>query len=135
MKKILAIVFAALTFSACNDPKDKEKALLNDVIKIHDQVMGHEEKLMQNKMKLDTLLLKTTQPEEKIIMTTISQKLVKADSAMENWMQKFDPAQKGKSHEEIMAYLANQKKEVLAIDSQLTIAVKGSDEYLNKLKK
>jgi hypothetical protein len=140
MKKLFAAAFVVLALSACNSEKDQEKALLNDVIKIHDEVMGKEDKLMQNKMKLDTLLstdsLAVKDPiAEKIIMSAYSAKLVKADGAMEAWMQKFNPDQKGKSHEQIMAYLAGQKKEVLAVDSQLTLAVKGSDEYLSKFKK
>lgn len=135
MKKILLVAFTALALSACKDPKDDEKAVLNDVIKIHDKVMDNEDKLMQNKMKLDTLIKSTTDTSKVAPAKLISAKLVNADAAMENWMQKFDPVQKGKSHTEIMAYLADQKKQVTAVDSQLTTAVKESTDYLSHLKK
>lgn len=135
MKKILLIVLAALALNACKDPKDDEKVILNDVIKIHDKVMGNDEQLMQNKMKLDTLLKTTADASKKEQLQLLSTKLVKADSVMEVWMQKFDPVQKGKSHAEIITYLTDQKKQVLAVDSQLTDAVKESNEYLSHIKK
>ncbi|MDB5030876.1 lipoprotein [Mucilaginibacter sp.] len=140
MRRILLFAFTALTLSACSDPKDKEKAILNDVIKIHDKVMGNDDRLMHNKMKLDTLsrvdtLTKEYNLQEKATMKALNSKLIEADKAMENWMQKFDPEQKGKSHDEIMAYLTDQKKQVMQVDSMLSIAVKESTDYLNHLKK
>ncbi|MDB4925364.1 hypothetical protein [Mucilaginibacter sp.] len=140
MKKLIIAAFVCMAISACIDPKDKEKAILNDVIKIHDKVMGNDERLMQNKMKLDTLsrvdtLTKKYNPQEKATMKALNLKLIEADKAMENWMQKFDPEQKGKSHDEIMAYLADQKKQIMQVDSMLNMAVKESTDYLNHLKK
>ena len=131
---------AGLLFSACNSEKNQEKALLDEVIKLHDKVMANEEKLMQNKMKLDTLILDSTlQIEnpvaEKIIMGAFRKELVKADAQMEKWMQNFDPSQKGKTHAEIVTYLDKQKKEIITVDSVLAAAVKGSDDYLLKFKK
>ncbi len=135
MKKIYLFAFAVLALSACSDSKADEKAVLNDVIKIHDKVMGFDEQLMQNKMKLDTLLLEAKNNEAKEKISYLRSKLTKADSAMENWMQKFDPEQKGKTHDEIMKYLSAQKEQVIAVDSLLAAAVKESTEYLQPFKK
>lgn len=141
MKKLLITALAGMILSACTDSKDQQKVLLNDVIKVHDKVMANEDILMRNKMKLDTLLLKNKFPNikdtatEKAQIRALSAKLVTADGVMEDWMQKFDPEQKGKSHTEIVKYLADQKKQVLAVDSQLTVVVKESSEYLDHLKK
>lgn len=135
MRKTFLAAFVVLALSACKDSKDDEKVILNDVIKIHDKVMNNDEQLMKNKMKLDTLLRSATDTSKKAQIKLLSTKLVSADSTMENWMQKFDPVQKGKSHTEIMAYLAGQKKQVLAIDAQLILAVKESSAYLNDIKK
>jgi len=135
MKKIYLFAFAVLALSACSDSKADEKAVLNDVIKIHDKVMGFDEQLMQNKMKLDTLLLEAKNNEAKEKISYLRSKLTKADSAMENWMQKFDPEQKGKTHDEIMKYMAVQKEQVIAVDSLLAGAVKESNEYLQPFKK
>jgi hypothetical protein len=141
MKKLLITALAGIILSSCTDTKDQQKTLLNDVIKIHDKVMNNEDHLMQNKMKLDTLLLKNNfqgvkdTAAEKVQIRALNAKLVSADGAMENWMQKFDPEQKGKSNAEIITYLTDQKKQVLAVDSQLNVAVKESSEYLSHLKK
>ncbi|MDB5004078.1 MAG: hypothetical protein JWQ34_2303 [Mucilaginibacter sp.] len=135
MKKIYLFAFAILALNACKDSKADEKAILNNVIKIHDKVMGVDEQLMQNKMKLDTLLLEAKNNEAKEKITYLRSKLIKADSAMENWMQKFDPEQKGKTHEEIIKYLSAQKEQVIAVDSLLAGAVKESTEYLKPFKK
>ncbi|HTH82167.1 MAG TPA: hypothetical protein VL490_04495, partial [Mucilaginibacter sp.] len=100
MKKILLAAFVMLALNACTDTKkNDEKNALNEVIKIHDKVMGNDELLMQNKMKLDTLIKSTADTAKKAQMVAISNKLVNADNFMETWMESFDPEQKGKQHE------------------------------------
>ena len=131
MKKIIAVAAIALTLAACNNDKAQEKALLDDVIKLHDTVMGKDEQLMKNKMKIDTLLTTT----KDTVAQKLSTNLVTAEEAMENWMQKFDPEQKGKTHEEIVDYLNDQKKQVAAIDSQINVAIAASTQYLKQLPK
>ena len=135
MRKTFLFAFAALALSACKDAKTEEKAVLNDVIKIHDTVMGNDEKLIQNKMKLDTLLKEAKNIEATTKIKQLITKANDADSLMEKWMNKFDPEQKGKSHEEIMNYLSTQKKEVKLIDSLLNNAVKETSLYLQPFKK
>ena len=68
MKKLFLAAFAVLTLNACTSPKDEEKKALDEIIKIHDKVMGFDEQLMKNKMKLDTILLeaKNNEAKEKI---------------------------------------------------------------------
>ena len=134
MKKIFIAAIASLTFIACNDGKKQEKALLDDVIKLHDKVMGNDYQLMRNKMKIDTLLITAPAP-QKTELTQLSANLVVTETAMENWMQKFDPEQKGKSHEEIVAYLNSQKKQIAIIDSQMNLAINKSSQYISQLKK
>ncbi len=140
MKKIFLATFAVLALNACINPKDEEKKVLDDIIKIHDKVMSNDEHLMQNKMKLDTLsppdkFTDKYTPQQKTMMRALSLKLSDADVTMEGWMNRFDPAQKGKSHEEIMTYLADQKKRVVYVDSVVAVAVHESDDFLSRLKK
>ena len=54
---------------------------------------------------------------------------------MENWMQKFDPEQANKSSDEKVAYLTDQKKQIMTIDSLMNTAINKSTEYLNTIKK
>ncbi len=139
MKKAIIIALSCLALFGCSDNKKQEKALLDSVIKIHDKVMGKDEQLMKNKMKLDTLLKTKTSGNDTTAtmaqMMGLSVKLTNAEDAMEQWMQKFDPEQKGKSHEEIMAYFNDQKNQVNGIDSEMNSAINLSNQFLSQTKK
>ena len=149
MKK-MSILFAliVLAFAGCSDDKAKqeaqekeqEKTALNEVIKIHDDVMGKEDHLMRNKMKTDTILtpgpLNTKYTVvEKVTISAVRSKLMAADEAMSKWMQDFDAELKGKTHEEKMKYYAGQKKAVTRIDSLFGVVIEGSDKYLKEIQK
>ena len=135
MKKLLIAVFAVFALSACNDGKDQEKALQDEVIKVHDKVMGDDNKLMDNKMKIDTLITTTPDNAKKAELTHLKAELMVAEQAMENWMQNFDPEKGSKSHEEKVTYLTDQKKQIMTIDSLMNAAIDKSTQYLNTLKK
>lgn len=131
MKKIFLFAFAALALAACSDVKKQEKALLDGVIKMHDSVMVYDEQLTHNKMKLDTLI-KTADDTTRAKLNAMITKLDKVDGYMEAWMQKFDPATQGKSHEDIMNYMNAQKIRIGRIDSMMRVAIKESGEYIKQ---
>ena len=106
---------------------------MNDVMKVHEKVMEVEGKVIANRMKLDTLL-KDNALAAKDTALMLNKKLTTAEDAMEDWMHKFDYEQKGKSDEEVITYMNNQKKLIMAIDSQLNIAVTESNAFLKKIK-
>ncbi len=135
MKKLFVAALAVLALSACNNGKDQEKALQDEVIKIHDKVMGADNQLMDNKMKIDTLLTTVTDTTQKAELTRLHTELTTAESAMENWMQGFDPEKGNNSHEEKVAYLTDQKKQIVTIDSMMNVAIDKSTQYLNTIKK
>jgi hypothetical protein len=140
MKKIITAALTCLVLLGCSDSKNQEKALLDSVISMHDKMMGNDDQLMKNKMKLDTLLkTKLTgvadTSEAKAQLMGLNVQLINAEDMMEKWMEKFDPEQKGKSHEEIMNYLSAQKTQVIAIDSAMNAAIKQSNDYLLQIKK
>ena len=135
MKKISIALFACLAFSACSDTKKQEEDLKSDLLKVHDKVMTGDEALMKNKAKLDSLLkLPAKDTAEKVNMRAIDMKLLAAEEAMETWMNNFKPDFVGKSHDDIMKYYADQKKQILAVDSQMNVAVKESEAYLSNKK-
>ncbi|MES2809927.1 MAG: hypothetical protein V4619_14950 [Bacteroidota bacterium] len=135
MKKIIAVALLSLAFAACSDPKAQEKAALDEVIKIHDKVMGLEEQLMHNQTKLDTLFNEAQNDEAKARITALKTNLEKADSTMSHWMQNFEPAPAGKNHDQLMIYFAQQKKQVIAVDSVFEKAVKESGDYIKPFEK
>ena len=136
MKKIVAAALLGFTLIGCTDKKKQEKDLFNEVIKTHDQVMMKEEMIMTTKMQLDTLIKNNVSPAVTIEAAELSKKLESADSKMEDWMHNFDAENKNKSHDEIMTYLADQKKQIDSIDKQLNTAVATSSKFIkqNKVK-
>jgi hypothetical protein len=135
MKQILIVILSALFIYSCADNTKEEKNLLNDILKVHDKVMAKDEVLMKNKSHLDSLLkLPAKDTAEKVNIRSIELKLTAADEAMEDWMGKFQPDMTGKSHEEVMKYYGDQKKEVTAVDSQVNVAIKESEQYLSNHK-
>ena len=131
MKRLLITVLVAITIYSCSDNTKEEKSLMNDILKVHEQVMAHDEALMKNKMKLDTLLKQKT---DTAVVKTLEEKLTAADGAMEKWMNGFQVDMTGKSHDEVMKYYTDQKKQVAAVDSQVNVAIKESDAYLSNHK-
>ncbi|MGI4020862.1 MAG: hypothetical protein ACRYFA_05095 [Janthinobacterium lividum] len=145
MKNNLLIVVLLLAFSACKDNKKEEDTLEKQVMELHEKVMGQGEMAMQNKMKLDTLILKKDSIKEVLpaldtsaenkTMRNLSSQIMQADDTMSDWMHNYNPDFKGKSHEEIMQYLEQQKKQVGQINAQYNAVIKTSNQYLLKYKK
>jgi hypothetical protein len=132
MKRSLLLALTLLFFCSCADNTRQENDLRNDILKVHDKVMDKEEILMKNKSRLDSLLkLPAKDTSEKTNMKAISLKLVAAEQAMEDWMGKFQPDMTGKSHDEVMKYYTDQKKQVTAVDSQVNVVIKESNQYLS----
>jgi hypothetical protein len=131
MKKILVVALSVALFTACSDDAKKESDLKNEIINMHEKLMNNDEALMKNKMKLDTLL---KQKKDTASVKPLISKATAADDAMEQWMSKFQPDMTGKSHEEVINYYTDQKKQILAVDSQINAAVKESGQYLSNHK-
>jgi len=136
MKKLFLAAFSCLIIGACSDGKKQEKELLDRILKIHDKVMTNDDALMKNKMTLDSLLkLPAKDTAEKVNMKAIDTKLAASEQAMETWMHNFEPDVTNKSHEAIIKYYNAQQKGILAVDSQMNVAITESSKYLSNRKK
>lgn len=145
MKNRLIIIAFVLILSACKDNKKEEKALENQVMDLHEKVMAAGETAIQNKMKMDTLMLKKDSVEtvypsldtsaENKTMHNLSTEIVKADDKMSDWMHNYNPDFSGKPHQEVMDYLAQQKKIVSQINTEYNSVIQLSNQYLLKYKK
>ena len=133
MKKLLLVLFAACALYSCTNRKAEKKAIVGDVIKIHEKVMEVDGRVVANRMKLDTLI-KQNKMAAKDSAVLLTKKMTAAEDAMEDWMHKFDYEQKGKSDDDVITYMNTQKKLIMAIDSQLNAAVTESNIYLKKVK-
>ncbi|MDB5285327.1 MAG: hypothetical protein JWR05_276 [Mucilaginibacter sp.] len=134
MKKLIAATLLSIALFSCTDTKKQETDLLNDVIKTHDRVMSKDEQIMINKMQLDTLVKETKDTAFKAAAIKLTTELEAADTKMEDWMHNFDAENKNKSHEEIMAYLNDQKKQIESIDKQLSTAITSSSNLIKQNK-
>jgi len=134
MKKILAALLVSFALLSCKDEKKQEKDLLNEVIKVHDQVMEKDQLIMTNKMQLDTLMQQNKDPQLNNEAKKLSAQLDSADARMEDWMHKFDAENKGKSHQQIMDYLSAQKSTIEAIDKQFNTTIATSSAFVKQNK-
>lgn len=134
MKKLIAAILLSFVIFSCTDTKKQEKDLFNDVIKVHDRVMGKEELIMINKMQLDTLIKDSISADISATAAMHSKALDSADTRMENWMHNFDAENKGKSHGQIMTYLTDQKKQIDAIDNSFNVTVAAAAKFIKQNK-
>jgi PBP1b-binding outer membrane lipoprotein LpoB len=133
MKKTLVLIFTISVLFGCSNKKAEKSTIMNDVMKVHEKVMEVDGQVIANRMKLDTIIKKGALAATDSAVV-LNNKLSTAEDAMENWMHKFDYEQKGKSDDDIIKYMNDQKKLILAIDSQLNVAVTESNAYLKKNK-
>ena len=147
MRSIVVFLFLIGMVFGCAQPKKTEdyKTVRDEVMQFHDEVMKDQETVVENQMKLDTLLkdlkgLKTQFPsidtvQEAAALRTVIQRLVKADDNMNNWMHQFEPDVTGKSNEEAVAYFQSEKKKVASIDSVYKQEINSTSNYLKKFGK
>jgi hypothetical protein len=122
------LVFLLFALSGCQNQKAEQQKLQKEVINQHDVLMVRMDLLQDNKLALslieskldsikkvkpdlDTVQLKTEINDLKIKLTT-------SDEAMMKWMNNFNPDYTGKSHDEVMNYLKDQK---IKIDNVKTL--------------
>ena len=122
-----------MILSGCAGKNADEKAILDDILKTHDKVMANDEQLTKNKMQIDTLLKQGKLPGNDSAKI-ISKRLAIADSVMDKWMHDFEPDQSKKTHDDAVKYMNEQKKQIMAIDTQLNQVVAESSKYLSKIK-
>ncbi len=108
---------------------------MDDILATHEKVMAAEDKAMTNKMRLDSLvkinqLLPAGLAKPQTDFKQLSDSLNTASEAMENWMHKFDPDYKGRSHADVMKYLENERLKINIIQGRLDSAIARSAKLL-----
>jgi len=144
MNKILGVLACAILAVACALKQDY-KAERDEVMKFHDVVMEDHGVVVNNQMKLDSLLkdlkgLKKSQPSldtaaARKEMEQLKSSLGTAEDRMNDWMHQFEPDVTGKSNEEAIKYFKEEKVKITRIDSLYKQEIKTSGAYLDKLKK
>ena len=129
MKYFPAFFLIALFICSCKDNTQQEKNLLNDILKVHDKVMMTDEALVKNKSRVDSLL--KLPGKDTADLRSIDMKLDAADDTMGKWMHQFQTDMTGKSHDEVIKYYTDQKKQIAAVDSMVNVAIAESNKYFS----
>ena len=153
LKNILSFLLILLLISSCgkttteqqeevvNDeiPEEVkiEKALYDDVMDVHDEMMPKMENMMSMKGKLKEKvdLLKEEAAQSELVQEIEStiQSLETADEAMMNWMRQFDPETDSLSHEEIVEYYTLQKQKMDSVKVIMMEAIESASAKLEQL--
>lgn len=132
-KLIFAFYAVALLFSACKTEPDS-KAIKQEVQNIHDKLMIDGEKVVKNRMKLDTLLLseqvKNATDSSKQKISVLIEKLNKADENMMDWMHFFKDDFEGKNEQEDLDYYKSEMIKIRGVEDGYIKATKESDSVL-----
>jgi len=144
IRKTIAIFIISIALASCQS-KENVETIKAETMKIHDIVMADHNKIVNNQMKLDTLLnnlptLKLKNPEidtlaEKTNIKLIIADLVKAEDSMNDWMHKFDADYKPTEHIDALSYYKHELARISAIDKMYKAELKKSDDYLQKIGK
>lgn len=144
MRKLIGILLVTIAVSACKQSVDY-KTVREEVMKFHDVVMADQSVVVNNQMRLDTLLkdlkgLKARFPDvdtlkEKENLKALIADLTKAEDSMNDWMHKFEPDVSGKSNAEAVQYFKDEMVKIKAVDSLYKKEIKSSAAYLNKFGK
>ncbi|MBK9015667.1 MAG: hypothetical protein IPM82_17260 [Saprospiraceae bacterium] len=129
--KLLAFALLLLTSCGGSTPSfEQEDALRNEVFAIHDEVMPKMSEIVRLKGGLKEMPTDSTN--EATVKAAQSQ-LEKAEDAMMSWMNNFTAPEKlrdSKNHEEIMAYLQNEKLEIAKVRDAMNNSIESAERIL-----
>jgi len=133
MEKKITIIATALIilFSSC-----KTEPMANDikkeVLNIHDKLMIDGEKVVKNRMALDSVLKsnKIKSSQDSLNISDLVIRLNKADENMMDWMHFFKDDFKGKNEQEDLEYYKSQMIKIRAVEDEYITVTKASDSVL-----
>ena len=130
-----AIGVLAILFSSCKTEPNAE-AVRKEVLNIHDKLMIDGEKVVKNKMKLDTLLLSDKlkkSPDSTAAKQQVSDVIARlnaADEKMMDWMHFFKDDFKGKTEQEDLDYYKSQMIKIRDVEDGYIKVTRESDSVL-----
>lgn len=144
MKKLITFCTIAIFAAACK-PKADVKTIKDETMKLHDVVMGEHSKIIDNQMKIDTLLknlgdLKSKFPTidtavEKVEMGKLMADLVTAEESMNDWMHNFNADFTSKADTAVFNYFKIEHDKIAKVEQLYKSEIKKSNTYLSKFNK
>jgi len=131
-------LISALLFSCKTEPD--AKAIRQEVLNIHDKLMIDGEKVIKNKMKLDTLLVsdRVKHAPDSVVqkqkINDLISRLNAADEKMMDWMHFFKDDFKGKTAEEDLDYYKSEMVKIRAVEDGYIKVTRESDSLIKVYK-
>jgi len=125
--KLLSFLFVVFIFSSCNQAEEKLSQELNDqVMQLHDQLMGKTEDVLKLKSRLDSL----TNGKDSVNVHKIIASLNKADESMMDWMHHFSVDSLGKMDAaNKISYLKKQLEALKNLEKSTDSSVYAAKNY------
>lgn len=117
---------------ACNQEKDKEEAIYNEVIALHDEVMTEMNTTARLKNELKEQLDNPSAGISTEEINSLMKALAEANENMMQWMRNFNQDLEGKSHQEKMDFYRQEKAKMQEIKKQFENAIEEAEELLNE---
>ncbi len=129
-KKLLSFLFVLFIFSSCNEAEEKLSQELNDqVMQLHDQLMGKTEDVLKLKSRLDSL----SNGKDSVNVHKIIASLNKADESMMDWMHQFSVDSLGKMDAvNKITYLKKQLEALKNLEKSTDSSVHAAKTYTAK---
>ncbi|RYD78519.1 MAG: hypothetical protein EOP55_06940 [Sphingobacteriales bacterium] len=133
MKKLLTFGFClvVIVLASCNAKPDSS-VVKKEVLNIHDKLMMDGEKVVKNRMKLDSILKsdKIRADEDSVEVADLISRLNKADENMMDWMHFFKDDFKGKTEQEDLDYYKSEMVKIRAVEDGYIKVTRESDSVL-----
>ncbi|WP_316829376.1 hypothetical protein [Pedobacter aquatilis] len=128
---ILGLSITAGFITSCKTEPDSA-AVKREVLNIHDKLMIDGEKVVKNRIKLDSLLKSgyIKLPEDSLKLTDLISSLNKADENMMDWMLFFKDDFKGKTEQEDLDYYKSEMIKIRAVEDAYIKVTRASDSVL-----
>lgn len=133
---IAMLCLVTALFISCKTEPDA-KAVRKEVLNIHDKLMIDGEKVVKNKMKLDTLLvsnrikLSADSAAQKQKIGDLITRLNAADEKMMDWMHFFKDDFKGKTAQEDLNYYKSEMIKIRAVEDSYIKVTRESDSLIS----
>lgn len=135
MKNLLLLSTLLVGLIACGpSPKEELKALKDEVIAIHDEVMPKMSQLMKAKKELQAMADSSLMQSDSInakMYSELASEIANANESMMQWMHQFESDFKG-TNEEIKKYLEDQKVAIQQVKEDMNSSLAKGLEVLEQ---
>jgi regulator of replication initiation timing len=130
----LVLIILPLVLACTDQKKEAQDRLFDEVMAIHDSIMPAMRDItnLQKEVKARLDELDSTAQIEENRLQMERQRLDSAHNAMMEWMRAFEKDFEGKTHEEVMEYLENQKERIQGVEQMMEESISQTQEFLKE---